>query len=162
MIHRAGRELSVGKKRTFGEEHTKIVEGFFKSHPVDEGTRTILERIGEYLKASTTVWVFEAREPNGGLVAFDVAEFGPKDYVFYMFNFRSEALYVPGASDLLLYEIMQQAKTERKRFANLGLGIDSGVSFFKKKWGGRVFLSYAFCLYYPSKKENVEALLRKL
>ena len=99
---------------------------------------------------------------EGELVAFDVAEFRPRDYVLYMFNFRSKALYVPGASDLLLYEVIQQAKTEGKKFTNLGLGINPGVSFFKKKWGGRVFLSYAFTLYSPSKKENWEALLQRL
>jgi hypothetical protein len=79
-----------------------------------------------------------------------------------MFNFTSGALYVPGASDLLLSEVIQQAKTEGKKYMNLGLGINSGVTFFKKKWGGAVFLPYAFCLFCPSKKENLETLLQKL
>jgi hypothetical protein len=79
-----------------------------------------------------------------------------------MFNFSSDTLYVPGASDLLVSEMIKQAKIERKKFINLGLGINSGVTFFKKKWGGVVFLSYALCLYHPSRKENLEALLQKL
>jgi len=162
MLERGGRELSVGKGRDFDEEHRKIVDGFLIGHPLDEANRIIFERIGEYLAASTTAWVFDARDRRGELVAFDVAEFRPKDYALYMFNFRSKALHVPGASDLLLYEVIQQAKTEGKKFANLGLGINAGVSFFKKKWGGRVFLSHAVCFYSPSKKEDLETLLRKL
>ncbi len=162
MLKRAGRELSVGKNKSFDEEHRKMVEEFLKAHPVDEATRFIFERIDDYLSSSTTAWVFDARNKRNELVAFDVAEFKPKDYALYMFNFSSDALYVPGASDLLLSEVIQQAKTERKKFINLGLGINPGVTFFKEKWGGVVFLPYAFCHYHPSRKESLEILLQKL
>jgi len=162
MLKRGGRELSVEESRNFDDEHRKMVEEFLKTHPVDEATRFIFERIGDYLSSSTTVWVFDARNKRGKLVAFDVAEFKPKDYALYMFNFSSDALYVPGASDLLLFEVIQQAKTERKKYINLGLGINPGVTFFKRKWGGGVFLPYSFCLYYPSVKEILETLLPKL
>jgi len=162
MLNRAGRELSVEKSRNFDEEHRKTVGDFLKAHPVDEATRFIFERIGEYLCESTTAWIFDARNKRGELVAFDIAEFKPKDYSLYMFNFRSGVLYVPGASDLLLSEVIQQTKRERKNYINLGLGINPGVTFFKKKWGGRVFLPYAFCLYHPARKESLEALFQKL
>lgn len=162
MLSRAGRDLSVEKNRNFDEEHRKMVDDFLKTHPVDEATRFIFERIGDYLSSSTTAWVFDARNNSGELVAFDVAEFKPKDYAIYMFNFSSSTLYVPGASDLLLSEVIKQAKTEKKKYINLGLGINPGVTFFKKKWGGVAFLPHTFCLYHPSRKENLEALLQKL
>jgi hypothetical protein len=162
MLSRAGRELSVKKSRDFGKEHQKLIEVFLKTHPVDEATRFIFERIGDYLSSSTTAWVFDARNNRGELVAFDIAEFNPRNYAIYMFNFNSDTLYVPGASDLLVSEMIKQAKTEKKKYINLGLGINSGVTFFKKKWGGMVFLSHVLCLYHPSRKENLEALLQKL
>jgi hypothetical protein len=162
MLSRAGRELSVKKNKNFAEEHRKIVDDFLKTHPVDKGTQFIFERIGEYLSSSTTAWVFDARNIRNELVAFDVAEFKPRDYAIYMFNFGSDVLYVPGASDLLLSEVIKQAKKDRKKYINLGLGINPGVTFFKKKWGGVAFLPYASCLYHPSRKENLEALLQKL
>jgi hypothetical protein len=162
MLSRAGRELFVEKNKDFDKEHRKIVEDFLKTHPVDEATRFIFKRIGEYLSSSTTAWTFDARNNRGELVAFDVAEFKPRDYTIYMFNFSSDALYVPGASDLLLSAVIKQAKTDRKKYINLGLGINPGVTFFKKKWGGTPFLPYAFCLYHPSIKENLETLLQKL
>jgi hypothetical protein len=162
MLSRAGRELSVKKSRDFGKEHQKLIEAFLKTHPVDEATRFIFERIGDYLSSSTTAWAFDARNNKGELVAFDVAEFKPRSYSFYMFNFSSDTRYVPGVSDLLLSEVIQQAKTEGKKYINLGLGINSGVTFFKEKWGGSAFLPYAFCLFRPSKKESLETLLQKL
>jgi len=162
MLSRAGRELSVEKNRNFDEEHRKMVDDFLKTHPMDEATRFIFERIGDYLSSSTTAWVFDARNNNGELAAFDIAEFKSRNYAIYMFNFSSDTLYVPGASDLLLSEMIKQAKIEKKKYINLGLGINPGVTFFKKKWGGVGFLPYAFCLYHPSRKENLEVLLQKL
>ncbi len=162
MLKRAGRELSVDKTRSYCEEHKKMVEGFLKSHPVDEATRSIFERIDKYLSSSKTAWIFQARDKGNELVAFDVAEFESKSYCFYMFNFASDARYVPGVSDLLLSEVIQEAKNEKKKFINLGLGINAGVTFFKKKWGGSAFLPYACCLFYPSTRESLETLLHKL
>ena len=162
MLKRSGRELSVDRNQNFDEEHKKMVEEFLKTHPVDEATQFIFGRIDEYLFSSTTARVFDVRNKGRELVAFDIAEFKPRNYSIYMFNFSSEALYVPGASDLLLFEVIQQAKTERKKYINLGLGINPGVTFFKKKWGAVAFLPYAFCLYHPSRKENLDALLQKL
>jgi len=162
MLKRAGRELSVEKNKIFDEQHRKMVNEFLKVHPVDEATRSIFQRIDKYLSSSKTAWIFDARDKGNELIAFDVAEFRPRSYSFYMFNFTSDARYVPGVSDLLLSEVIQQTKKERKKFINLGLGINSGVTFFKKKWGGVAFLPYAFCSYRLSRKENLETLLQKL
>jgi hypothetical protein len=162
MLGRASRELFVKKNQDFDEEHRKIVEDFLKTRPVDEATRFIFRRIRDYLFSSPTAWVFDARNDRGELVAFDVAEFIPMDYILYMFNFSSEALYVPGASDLLLSKVIQQAETEKKKYINLGLGINSGVTFFKEKWGGVAFLPYASCHYHSSRKEDLDSLFQKL
>lgn len=162
MLRRAGRELSVGKNAYFDKEHIKIVEEFLKTHSVDEATRFIFQRIDTYLSSSKTASIFEARTVDGKLVAFDIAEFKPRDYAVYMFNFSSETRYIPGASDLLLSAVMQQAIAEGKKYINLGLGINPGVTFFKKKWRGVAFLSHAFCLYHPPRKGLLEMLLQRL
>ena len=162
MLKRADRELSVERSNTFDEEHRKMIVEFLKTHPVDEATGFIFNRINEYLSSSPTAWVFDARNKRDELVAFDVAEFTPKDYALYMFNFGSDARYVPGASDLLLSKVIQQAKAEKKKYINLGLGINPGITFFKEKWGGVPFLPYASCIYHPSRKEDLDSLLRKL
>lgn len=162
MLKRAAGELSVERSDTFNEEHRRMIAEFLNTHPVDEATGFIFNKIGAYLSSSPAAQVFDARNNRGELVAFDVAEFTPKDYALYMFNFGSDARYVPGASDLLLARVIQQAKTEKKKYINLGLGINPGVTFFKKKWGGVPFLPYASCFYQPSRKENLDSLLQKL
>ena len=162
MLRRAGRELFVGRSSGFDPEHKGIVEGFLKNHPVDEATRFIFQRIDAYLLSSKTASVFEARTIDGDLVAFDIAEFKPRDYAVYMFNFRSQSCYTPGASDLLLSAVLEQATAEGKKYINLGLGINPGVAFFKAKWGGVAFLPHAFCLHHPPRRGLLETLLRQL
>jgi hypothetical protein len=54
------------------------------------------------------------------------------------------------------------AREEKKEKINLGLGINQGVTFFKKKWGGKASLPYAFCLYSPPREERLDGLLEKL
>ena len=162
MLRRAGRALSVRKNPHYAQEHKRIVEEFLTSHSADEATRFIFQRIDAYLSSSKTASIFEARTGDGDLVAFDIAEFMPRDYAMYMFNFRSQARYVPGASDLLISAVMQQAITEGKKYVNLGLGISPGVAFFKEKWGGTAFLPHCFCLYHPPRKGFLEMLLQRL
>ncbi len=162
MLKRASRELAVEKGQIFSGEHRKMVDDFVRTHPVEESTRLIFQRIEDYLSSSPRTWVFNARNRKGDLVAFDIAEFGSKHYALYMFNFTSPAFYVPGASDLLLSEIIRQAKIEGKRYLNLGLGINPGVTFFKKKWGGVIFLPYAFSMVRPGSREVMDSLLQKL
>lgn len=162
MLKRAGRELSVVRSRHFAGEHRQMVEAFCTIRPASAETRFIFQRIDAYLAASETAAIFEARDGNGELVAFDIAESMPEDYALYMFNFRSPVRYVPGASDLLLAAVARQAAAEGKKYVNLGLGINPGVAFFKEKWGGVPFLPHAACLYRPPRKGFLEMLLRGL
>jgi len=162
MINRAKRHLKVEKRKTLDEGHQQLVREFLMAHPVGQQTRFIFERIPDYVSSSATAWVYDARDEKGELMAFDVAEMGPKHYGFYMFNFTSNDRVFPGASDLLLWEILLQAKREDKHYINLGLGINPGVTFFKEKWGGVPFLPYSSCTYGPTSVERLETLLQKL
>lgn len=162
MLQRAGRELTLGENAHFDEEHREMVEAFLKTHSVDDATRFIFQRIDQYLSSSKTARIFDARTSGGELVAFDIADFKPRDYALYMFNFSSDVRYVPGASDILLARVIEQAKTAGKQYINLGLGINPGVTFFKEKWGGVAFLPHAFCLYNPARKGFLEMILQWL
>jgi hypothetical protein len=162
MVTRAERMLKVEKRKTLNEDHEELVREFLKAHPVSRETQFIFEKLPGYVSSAGTAWVFDARNGAGDLVAFDVAEMGPKDYAFYMFNFTSHDRFVPGASDLLLREVIRHAQREDKRYINLGLGINPGVTFFKKKWGGKPFLPYVFVDYAPAGDGGLEGVLQKL
>ncbi len=150
MVHRAGRELAIDKGPEFGGDHQALIDLFLGSREVEEGTRMIFGRIGDYLASVPTARVFGARDSEGKLAGFDVADFGVGEYAFYLFNFRSQEAAVPGTSDLLLHALIREAQERGKRYLNLGLGINEGVAFFKKKWGGQPFLPHQSLIYWLS------------
>jgi hypothetical protein len=162
MVNRASRSLSVETGADFGDDHLRMIAEFLDTHDIGKDTRYIFDRIPMYVAASQTAIVMNARDSEGKLVAFDIAEFGAKDYAFYMFNFAPRKLYVPGVSDLLLNQLIQSARERGKRFINLGLGINKGVAFFKVKWAGAPFLAYEFCQYEVRRKQVMDDLWGKL
>jgi hypothetical protein len=162
MINHASRELYIDKKQEFSGEHMQLVSEFLGSHDVGDYTRFIFERIPKYVSSVPTALIFSARSKAGRLVAFDIAEFGAKEYAFYMFSFMSRRYRAPGASDILLYEVIKTAREQGKSLINLGLGINKGIIFFKKKWGGIPFLNYEFCIYCRNRTDKLKSLYEKL
>ena len=149
MIQRASRDLEVQVEREITSEHQELISQFLQSHPVDPAMRALFEKIPRYVSQVPSAQLFNARSHDGALCGFDVADFGGAHYAFYMFNFRSSRRPVPGVSDLLLNAIVQKALRQEKSYLNLGLGIGPGVSFFKKKWGGQIFLNYEAVCFDP-------------
>jgi hypothetical protein len=140
MLRRARRELQVVAGR-FGKEHKKIIKTFVAGHNFSRRQKYIYKRIPHYIKASDRAVLLEARRGTK-LVAFSIVHLGAADYAFYMFSFRSGKTGVPGASDLLFYEMVNLAQAEGKKAINLGLGVNAGIRRFKEKWGGVPFLPY--------------------
>jgi hypothetical protein len=159
MISRAERELSIEEGKSLGPEHLDLIAAFARTRQIDAQTELLHGSIPHYLALAPTSLAFTARGRGGDIVAFDIAEFGAQDYAFYMFNFRSRERHVPGASDLLVSEIMEKARSQGKRFLNMGLGINDGVSFFKKKWGAEPFLRYRYRLYAHFRPTVFKAIL---
>lgn len=162
MVQRALHEVSVEQNNNWTNEHEAIVHEFIATHPVSEESRYIFVRISEYVSSSKSASILNALNNEGKLIAFDVADYGSRDYAFYMFNFTSQKQRVPGVSDLLLSRVIASAQTKGKRFVNLGLAINRGVAFFKQKWGGIPFLNHEFMLYETPRASIINALLGRL
>ena len=158
MVRRAARELEIQYGR-FGKEHQKLIKKFINNHDLTDAQVRIFEQVGNYVKRSKTARLLEARRADR-LAAFTVADIGSADHVFYLFNFRSPKISVPGASDLLFNEMVRLAQSERKASINLGLGIHAGIRQFKEKWGGAPFLPYHSAFIY--RKQSMAPGLGKL
>ncbi len=141
MVRRAARELEA-RRGTLRRAHRKIIKAFLAERDLSEPLRVIFENIPEYVKRSRSVRVLEAWKGKS-LAAFNIIDLGSAGYGFYLFNFRSSKVNVPGASDLLFHEMVRLAEDEGKSALNLGLGVHQGVRRFKEKWGGEPFLPHA-------------------
>ena len=137
MISRASRDLAIETVGETCKEQTNLSCSQFQgTHDIGRETEYIFDRAsGIRICLGDSCRNKCKGQEKARLVAFDIVEFGSKDYAFYMFNFTSREDYVPGASDLLLNEMIRLAREKGKRFINLGLGINKGISFFKNKMG---------------------------
>ena len=159
MLRRAQRDLQV-IRGSFGREHKKTIKAFVAGHCFTPQQKSLFKCIPQYLKASKSAVLFEARKKKE-LVAFSIVDLGSADYAFYLFSFRSKKIYIPGASDLLFHEMVKLAHTEGKKSLNLGLGVNAGVRQFKEKWGGAAFLNY-FSVFVDKREVDIGRLASKL
>ena len=77
--------------------------------------------------------MLSTRRSDGRLAAFSVGEFGSLHTAFYMFCFRHSGLAPPGSADLLLDALLAEARERGQARMNLGLEVNAGVGFFKRK-----------------------------
>ena len=128
-IKQASRRLYIEKSQEFTNEHIELISEFISTHTVDDSTQYIFKKIPNYISSSKTAWVFSARNKDKTLIAFDIADFGAKDYAFYMFNFISRKNYVSGASDLLLFEVIKSAEEKGKIIFDVENASGAGKGF---------------------------------
>jgi hypothetical protein len=162
MLRRASQEISVEQSSKWLDKHGTLVADFLATHQVSEESKYIFAGIPEYVSSSKSVHVLSALDHEGNLIAFDVADYGSRDYAFHMFNVASREHRVPGVSDLLFSEVVGIAREQGKQFVNLGLSINKGVTFFKEKWFGEPFLNYEFILYDKSRTGIIDAIFNRL
>lgn len=148
MLNRAGRELSISITREYTPEHHVLLVDFINNKKFDRENINFFSRIPDYISYSENPLIIEARFGNGKLQGFTIVDFSRGAYCFYMFNITGDKNnYVPGAADLLLYHLIELAKSKGMSKINLGLGINTGIERFKRKWGQGKDLPFFFCRY---------------
>lgn len=133
MLHRGRREARVSVE-DWGPDHDALVDHYLKVRTLAPGTRHIFGRVGNYVRRSPDAVLFAARDASDRLLALAVGDYTALSTAFYMFAFRQDDC-PPGVSDVLLQALADEAVRRGQTVLNLGLGIDGGITFFKKKWG---------------------------
>lgn len=150
MLTRARRECCIAPDLWTGE-HAALVEAFIRARPLKPGTRHIFQCIERYLSATPGAVLFSARAVDDSLTAFCIGDFSSLSTAFYMFAFRDTQHSVPGVADALLATLLDEATRRGHVRVNLGLGINPGIAFFKKKWNAVPFLPYIETSWSPSR-----------
>ena len=167
LVKRASRDLIVEKVRSISKEHIELIKEFIKKEKPNPLIREHFLSMQEYVRQSETAVVLNAVNKNGRLSAFYVVELSAKEFATYVVGCFSRKNYVPNASDLLTFELINLVKESGKSYIHLGLGVNEGIRRFKEKWGGVPFLKYEFCEYkqvkaYPTILKMIKSLEEKL
>jgi len=148
-IKKASKDLITNKGREITKEHTELISEFLKTENPNPRVRELFLSMEGYVKHSETSIVLNALDNKGRLTAFYVIELSASEFATYVVGCFSRKNYIPHASDLLAFEMINLAISNGKGYINLGLGVNNGIRKFKEKWGGAPFLKYEFCEYRP-------------
>jgi hypothetical protein len=151
LIRRASRELTIERGRRCGDDHLALVQRYLDERHLPTGTRHLFRQMPHYLAASSGSLVLSGRLASGKLAAFVVGDFSALRTAFFMFCFRDPGLAPPGSTDFLLAGLLDEAHNRGQTIMNLGLGINEGVAFFKRKWGAVPFLPYVEVSWAPAR-----------
>ncbi|MBT9139111.1 MAG: hypothetical protein DDT31_01692 [Syntrophomonadaceae bacterium] len=149
VVRKASKDLTVEKGGSISKEHMELISEFLKRERPNPLIRELFLSMQEYVKQSETAIVLNAFNRNGELTAFYVVELSAREFATYVVGCFSKKNYIPHASDLLAFELINLAINNGKGYVNLGLGVNDGIRRFKEKWGGVPFLRYEFCEYRP-------------
>lgn len=141
--------LMVEVTKNLTPEHEDLMAEFIAKENPESLIREFYHDMPEYVSRSETAVILNARLFSGFLTAFYILDFGAQDFATYVVGCHSKGHYVPHASDLLFVEMVNMAKQYEKRRIHLGLGVNTGIRRFKKKWGGKPTLPYELCTYRP-------------
>ncbi len=144
-----GPKIHLGAEQ-WTREHGELVESFLRSRPLGPGSATLFRRIGAYLEAVPDALLFSARSASGRLEGLCVGDCSALSTAFYLFAFRRPDS-PPGTADLLLSALAETATARGHSRLNLGLGINPGIAFFKRKWGATPILPHVETSWTPAR-----------
>ncbi len=142
---KAAERLTVERGRTFTKEHQVLVAEFRQRQKLPPMVEELYGAMPDYVAHSTSACLLNAWDKTGKLSAFYVLELAAKEFDTYVLGCYSKKNYIPHASDLLFFKMIELTRERGKKIINLGLGVNKGIRRFKQKWGGVPFLKYEFC-----------------
>jgi len=145
MVEKASKELRVERATSISKEHEKLIAEFLKREELPPRIKELYRAMPDYVAHSSSVCVLNALDKRGKLTAFCIVDLGAKNFSTYLIGTHSKKHYVPHASDLLFFEMINLTADHGRNTINLGLGVNEGIRRFKEKWGGVPHLNYEFC-----------------
>ncbi len=164
-VKKASGLLRIERSRMFLGPHQKLMQEFIERVKPEERVEKLLLKMPEYVGSAKNARLLNAWTRDNHLAAFFVIDLEPRHFATYIIGCHSRKTYVPGASDLLLFETVQISRELDKNLVHLGFGVNPGISRFKKKWGGVPDRKYERCdlvLKRPSLAETLLALRKKI
>ena len=144
-IKKAQQFLWIERSSRMEAAHQDLIREFMnRIHPPIR-VKELLSKMPEYLDQENQAMVLNAWDEKERLSAFYVIDLAAKNFANYIIGSYSQNNYVRGASDLLLFELIQISAEHNKQYIHIGLGINDGIRRFKVKWGGRPAYRYEMC-----------------
>lgn len=137
-VRRAAKALRVKEGREFTPAHRRLWAEFLGRTRLASHVRELYARAPEALaSAGKDLRLLNAFDKDGNLAACLLLDFAPEKFCSYILGAHSRLHYTPHAADLLFAVMAARSRRRGKRYVHLGLGVNEGITRFKRKWGGR-------------------------
>jgi hypothetical protein len=157
-LKKARQNLRVESFPSMQEIHQELMQEFVERTQLSERVKRLLFKMPEFVARADTAFVLNAWDKANKLAAFYVVDLEAKQFSNYIIGCHSKKNYVLGASDLLLFELINLSLEYNKPYIHLGLGVNAGIRRFKAKWGGAPTRRYEMCELAVKKPSILETL----
>jgi hypothetical protein len=134
-LRKARQNLRVEFSSGMQDVHRELMHEFVGRTLLPERVKRLLFKMPEFTAGSDMALVLNAWDKANKLAAFYVVDLEAKQFSNYIMGCHSKKNYVRGASDLLLFELVNLSLEYDKPYIHLGLGVNAGIRRFKAKWG---------------------------
>jgi hypothetical protein len=141
------------------EVHRELMQEFIERAQPPERVKRLMFKMPEFVAGADKAFVLNAWDSENNLCAFYVVDVEALPFSNYIIGCHSKKNYILGASDLLLFELINLSLECDKHYIHLGLGVNAGVRRFKEKWGGVPTRPYAMCELVFKKPSIFESIL---
>jgi len=160
-LKKARQNLRVESSSRMQEDHQELMAEFIERAQPSERVKRLLFKMPKFVVRSDKAFVLNAWDKTDKLAAFYVVDFEARQFSNYIIGCHSRINYILGASDLLLFELLNMSLEFNKDYIHLGLAVNAGIRRFKEKWGGVPGRRYEMCelvLKKPSIFESISSL----
>jgi hypothetical protein len=140
LARRAAATLAVAAGIQFTPAHRPLWAEFLGRTALPPNVRELYARTESVRQRSPGLSLLNAWDREGRLAACLRLDAAPRRFTSYLLGAHSRDHFTPYASDLLFREMIRKARADGKQFLHLGLGVNAGIGFFKRKWGAGPFL----------------------
>ncbi len=142
-IEKAKTLLRVELGTNFSPEHRRLWTEFMSRVPLKPMVRNLFASTERLLSQNIEgIQLLDAWNSDGKLVGSLLLDFAPQKFCAYILGAHSKSFYAPHVHDLLFQEMIRISKEKGKEYIHLGLGVNEGITKFKKKWGAEKSLPF--------------------
>jgi hypothetical protein len=144
-LKKARQNLRLELSDRMQDVHQELMQEFVERTQLSDRVKKLLFKMPEFVARADTAFVLNAWDKADNLAAFYVVDAEAEQFSNYIIGCHSKKNYVLGASDLLLFELINLSRKREKAYIHLGLGVNPGISRFKAKWGAVPTRRYEMC-----------------
>lgn len=147
VLH-AAEKLEIREGRVFTPEHRRLWAEFLGRVTMRPTARALYAKTEEALalvesgKSDAKLLLLDALDGDGNLTASLLLDFSPELFCAYIIGAHSRQHYAAHATDLLFARMLEMSRERGKPYVHLGLGVNEGITRFKRKWGGKPVLPF--------------------